>query len=103
MRFPKPPYTPPQWYWRLPLRWRQRYCRWVIWKWEAAYRFFTNILSRDFLCDGFPRFVSFSLYCLRHDRLDGISLRDTIGYLSSYTRDCWRAWYHRMPGSRVPS
>ena len=94
MRFPRPPYTPPSWYWRLPLKWRQRYCRWYIHRWESLYRFCTNILSCQFLFGAVPGMIRFSAYCLRCDRRDGIGLGDSIGYLLPYWRDCWRAWWY---------
>lgn len=97
MRFPKPPYTPPKWYWRLPLRWRQRYCRWVIWKWEAAYAFCTHILSRAFLRDGLPRIAEFTWFCLREDRREGKPLRESIGYLRWYWKVCLEHWLHPLP------
>lgn len=94
MYFPTPYRDPPQWYWKMPLRWRQRYCRWFVWKWEAAYWFFTNILSCRFMFGALPRIVRFSWFCRRMDAREGRSLRESWAYIVPYWRDCWRLWYY---------
>lgn len=97
MRFPKPTYTPPKWYWRLPLRWRQRYCRWVIWKWEALHGFFTHILTKETFCRRIPAAASFTWYCWRTDRAQRMPPLDRLCHLGGYWRTCWRSWLHPLP------
>lgn len=97
MRFPKPRYTPPAWYWRLPLKWRQRYCRWYIHKWEALYLFCTNVLTKETLLERLPTVVKFTRYCWYMDRLEGRSRRESLDYLGGYWKTCWGHWMHPLP------
>lgn len=97
MPFPKPPYTPPAWYWRLPLKWRQRYCRWYIHKWEALYAFFTNVLTRKTLLERIPAVVRYTWYCWHMDRREGNSRRESLDYLRYYWKICWQNWMHPIP------
>lgn len=98
MRFPRCP-GPPRWYWRLPTKWRQRYCRWYVWKWEAVHEICTRVLTRRVLLESLPEAMSFSWYLLRADlddrRRNGGSnpaWSDIIGLQRSYWAACWRSW-----------
>lgn len=97
MNVPKPHNTPPAWYWRLPLKWRQRYCRWFVWKWEAVRRFCVNILSRETLFRRIPNAVAFTRFCWAADRRDGIGRRESLNYLGAYWKTCWEHWLHPLP------
>ena len=98
MRFPKCP-KPPKWYWRLPIRWRQLYCRWFVWKWDAVHSVCTRILTREWFRDHFMEALSFSWYLLREDLAERLrrsgrnpTWSDIIGLQRSYWSLCWRNW-----------
>lgn len=95
MRFPKPP-GPPDWYWRLPLAGRQRYCRWFVWKWEAVHRFCTRILTARTLFVHLPEACRYSAYCWKADRREGRTVRESISYLRYYWGICWRSWMYPL-------
>lgn len=97
MNAPKPHNTPPAWYWRLPLKWRQRYCHWYIHTWEALYAFFTNILTRETLFQQIPRAIKFTQDCWSLDRVEGRSRRESLNYLGAYWKTCWEHWLHPLP------
>ena len=69
MRFP-PPGPPPAWYWKLPLVWRQRYCRWYVHIHWHIYDFFTKRLTRQYLFKELPRAWRFRWFCFKADQRD---------------------------------
>lgn len=85
----------PDWYWKLPLKWRQRYCKIVANPWMKAVRFCDKWISTD----GFKTFVGmvrFKIYCKRADIADWIEERNP-GFLYKRHRKLWMAiqyWPH---------
>ena len=69
MKFP-PPGPPPAWYWKLPLVWRQLYCRWYLHRHWHLYDFFTKRLTRRYLFTELPRVWRFRWFCFKADQRD---------------------------------
>ena len=87
MNFPPPYRKPPEWYWGLPLVWRQRYCRWVIWNWERLHRFFTKIVTRKFLLRTLPAILGWQWHCFTRDYSEGLKkTRNPVRWVSSRYR-----------------
>jgi len=75
MRIPHPP-KPPDFYWKIPLVWRRRYCRWFVNPWWNVYRFAKDYLTWRYFTKTLPEVLSFRKYCFMADMRDFISRRN---------------------------
>lgn len=71
MKIPYPP-KPPEWYWHLPLVWRQRYCKCFVHPWWHVYYFCEKWVSLKGV-KNLHEILSFKAYCLRADCYDAIA------------------------------